>query len=57
MLYVGADAQGEPLILHTVWGLKAYYKNPKLQQMLKQYPLEGMHYNTEKDMLESIELK
>lgn len=56
MLYVGLDAQGEPLIFHTVWGLKAYYDDPGLAAVLEQYPLEGMHYNQDKGLFEGRKL-
>lgn len=52
MLYVGENDQGEPLIFHTAWGLKAYYDDPGLAATLDKYPLEGMHFNEEKGLFE-----
>jgi len=43
MLYVGNDADGTPLILHAIWGLKTSYQNPALGEILEHYPIEGMH--------------
>jgi hypothetical protein len=53
MLYVGLNEEGEPLIFHTVWGLKSYHKAPGMAVILKKYPLEGMHFNEDKELFES----
>lgn len=45
MLYVGDAPNGEPLILHAVWGLKTSYSNEELSDFLKTYPIEGLHKN------------
>ncbi|MEL6919112.1 MAG: NlpC/P60 family protein, partial [Bacteroidota bacterium] len=43
MLYVGDAPNGEPLILHAIWGLKTSYSNNQLADFLTTYPIEGMH--------------
>ncbi len=43
MLYVGEAPNGEPLILHAIWGLKTSYADAVLAEMLKKYPIEGIH--------------
>ena len=43
MLYVGNAPNGEPLILHAIWGLKTAFRDNDLKKALDQYPLEGMH--------------
>nr|WP_298998824.1 SH3 domain-containing C40 family peptidase [uncultured Allomuricauda sp.] len=43
MLYVGDSPEGEPLILHAIWGLKTSYSNEELSTILNTYPVEGMH--------------
>ncbi len=43
MLYVGDAPNGEPLILHAIWGLKTSYTNEQLAHFLDQYPIEGIH--------------
>jgi hypothetical protein len=43
MLYVGLSDDGEPLILHSKWGLKTTYANPELAEHLSRYPIEGLH--------------
>lgn len=43
MLYVGNNEQGEPLILHAIWGLKTSYTNAQLATYLNTYPIEGIH--------------
>lgn len=47
MLYVGNDSNGEPLILHAIWGLKTTYSNAKLEEYLNAYPIEGIHKDTD----------
>ena len=43
MLYVGDAPNGEPLILHAIWGLKTTYSNEELADLIKVYPIEGIH--------------
>ncbi|SHG69074.1 SH3 domain-containing C40 family peptidase [Flagellimonas flava] len=43
MLYVGINPDGEPLILHAIWGLKTSYSNEQLANFVENYPLEGIH--------------
>ncbi|NAS13031.1 C40 family peptidase [Poritiphilus flavus] len=43
MLYVGDAPNGEPLILHAIWGLKTSYSDEQLATFLKRYPIEGIH--------------
>ncbi|BFP42990.1 NlpC/P60 family N-terminal domain-containing protein [Flavobacteriaceae bacterium GF1] len=43
MLYVGDAPNGEPLILHAIWGLKTSYSNEQLADFLDRYPIEGIH--------------
>lgn len=43
MLYVGNTPQGEPLILHAIWGLKTSYSDEQLAHLLEAYPIEGIH--------------
>ncbi|WP_350286277.1 SH3 domain-containing protein [uncultured Croceitalea sp.] len=43
MLYVGNAPNGEPLILHAIWGLKTSYSNEQLADFLAIYPIEGIH--------------
>ena len=43
MLYVGDAPNGEPLILHAIWGLKTSYSNDQLANFLTTYPIEGIH--------------
>ena len=43
MLYVGNAPNGEPLILHAIWGLKTSYNNERLARFLDEYPIEGIH--------------
>ncbi|MEO9513264.1 MAG: SH3 domain-containing protein [Flavobacteriaceae bacterium] len=43
MLYVGNAPNGEPLILHAIWGLKTTYSNEHLANLLNTYPIEGIH--------------
>lgn len=43
MLYVGDSPNGEPLILHAIWGLKTSYFNEQLSEYLTLYPMEGIH--------------
>ena len=43
MLYVGNGPNGEPLILHAIWGLKTSYANNELEDLLNTYPIEGIH--------------
>lgn len=43
MLYVGTDEEGNPLILHAIWGLKSSFSDEALAENLKTYPLEGMN--------------
>ncbi|PRX54883.1 SH3 domain-containing C40 family peptidase [Flagellimonas meridianipacifica] len=43
MLYVGDSPEGEPLILHAIWGLKTSYSNDQLVNYLSTYPVEGLH--------------
>nr|WP_299338699.1 SH3 domain-containing protein [Allomuricauda sp.] len=43
MLYVGDAPNGEPLILHAIWGLKTSYSNEQLRNFLNAYPMEGIH--------------
>jgi len=43
MLYVGNDSDGDPLILHAIWGLKPYYTDDQLADYIKTYPVEGLH--------------
>ena len=46
MLYIGKNQKGEPLILHTIWGLKTEYgKSNILQTATEAFPIEGVHYN------------
>ena len=52
MLYVGLNEAGEPLIFHTVWGLKSYYDDSDLENVLEKYPLEGVHFNESKGLFE-----
>ncbi|MEM9867943.1 MAG: NlpC/P60 family protein, partial [Bacteroidota bacterium] len=47
MLYVGNTPQGEPLILHAIWGLKTSYSNEQLAHLLEAYPIEGIHEKEE----------
>lgn len=47
MLYVGIDSNGDPLILHAIWGLTTFYSNQELAAMLKNYPIEGLHQDKE----------
>ncbi|WP_394748889.1 SH3 domain-containing C40 family peptidase [Spongiimicrobium salis] len=43
MLYVGDAPNGDPLILHAIWGLKTSYSDEQLAHFLKEYPIEGIH--------------
>ena len=43
MLYVGESPQGEPLIMHAIWGLKTSYSDNVLIEQIKKYPIEGVH--------------
>ena len=43
MLYVGNDEEGNPLILHAIWGLKSSFSDEGLAEHLNTYPLEGMN--------------
>ncbi|MEM8509737.1 MAG: SH3 domain-containing protein [Bacteroidota bacterium] len=43
MLYVGNTPDGEPLILHAIWGLKTTYSDMALEDVVKTYPIEGIH--------------
>lgn len=43
MLYVGDAPNGDPLILHSIWGLKTSYSNEQLADFLTTYPIEGIH--------------
>ncbi len=43
MLYVGESPQGEPLIMHAIWGLKTSYSDNVLAEQIKKYPIEGVH--------------
>jgi hypothetical protein len=43
MLYVGNDEEGNPLILHAIWGLKSSFSDEALAENLKTYPIEGMN--------------
>ena len=43
MLYVGNAPNGDPLILHAIWGLKTSYTNKQLADFLNKYPIEGIH--------------
>ena len=47
MLYVGVNSKGEPLILHSIWSLKTFYSNKELAELLKNYPIEGIHQDKE----------
>jgi len=47
MLYVGDAPNGEPLILHAIWGLKTSYSNGQLADFLDNYPIEGIHLDTD----------
>ena len=47
MLYVGDSANGEPLILHAIWGFKTSYSNEQLADYLAHYPIEGIHQDAD----------
>ncbi len=51
MLYVGLSDDGEPLILHSKWGLKTTYANPELAKYLSRYPIEGLHLAEDGNLL------
>ncbi|MEM7379945.1 MAG: SH3 domain-containing protein [Bacteroidota bacterium] len=51
MLYVGDAPNGEPLILHAIWGLKTSYSNAQLEAFLNRYPIEGIHKDAEGKLL------
>ncbi|MEO0901491.1 MAG: SH3 domain-containing protein, partial [Bacteroidota bacterium] len=43
MLYVGDAPNGDPLILHAIWGLKTSYSDENLETFVSNYPVEGIH--------------
>ncbi len=47
MLYVGLDEEDNPLIFHTIWGLKPVFQDAGLAEQLSTYPLEGVHADSE----------
>jgi len=47
MLYVGDTPNGDPMILHAIWGLKTKYADKQLAEYLKAYPIEGIHQNSD----------
>ena len=50
MLYVGNAPNGDPLILHAIWGLKSTYQNGDLAELLKSYPIEGIHKDADGEL-------
>lgn len=49
MLYAGKNRDGEPLILHTIWGLRTNYSDSLLlRKVLNEFPIEGIHENYDK---------
>ncbi len=51
MLYLGNDENGEPLILHAIWGLETSYSNEQLAGYLQTYPIEGIHQDEEGQLI------
>ncbi|MEM9077744.1 MAG: SH3 domain-containing protein, partial [Bacteroidota bacterium] len=43
MLYIGDAPNGDPLILHAIWGLKTSYSDENLETFISNYPVEGIH--------------